>query len=195
MLHSHAPTARERGKIMMQHLLHPMGTAAAAATAASNAAGMPPSASGAWRLWRTAACLGNGWWKPIPVAADACTCVPWRAAAAVGLLPAAGGPVAAGFGPGAAQHFGGRGPGRGARCPLLQGLTCETASQLGAGKPDRTRGRMARRSCGIRPGLILSPEVLSVHMHMVQVAGAQRSAGGAQAGQAAGEAQAGQALR
>lgn len=47
----------------------------------------------------------------------------------------------------------------------------------------------------MRAGWVLSPEALSEHVHMVQVAGAQRSAGGAQAGQAAGGAQAAQALR
>jgi len=36
-----APAAPERGRLVKDHVLHPVGAAAAAATAASNAAGVP----------------------------------------------------------------------------------------------------------------------------------------------------------
>ena len=39
MLKARPPAPKERGELIKQHLLHPGGSAAAAATAASNAAG------------------------------------------------------------------------------------------------------------------------------------------------------------
>lgn len=60
VLKARPPAPKERGELIKQHLLHPGGSAAAAATAASNAAGARVVGMTMQGCWSAVLCLANG---------------------------------------------------------------------------------------------------------------------------------------